>query len=367
MPYRHHDAVDLRERLVPRLRPASDPTEGLRRPLLPEEASLEAPWVHLALDDGSVPSEEDLRRELGPPQAAFEAAIANLDPSAVTTRDVDGVVVYQGELAAELLLCADFLERLHEDASARTLFVSIPERGLLLAADQRLGREALERARSASGRTYAEPLTSWVLRVERGRLRGRAPAEAPPAPRAKTPRFAAAAPVDRSADRPRPAPLPRRDPDWMPRSLAGRLSLFVVALGALMMIGALRGAMNRPREITLPDPAALRSIEASNDAFERGVAAVEVEARETERGTELTLTSPVDEPNALMHIVERARREAADRASDPSLFAIHLRPTRAQAGESSEDELRELMGVIQRGLREGTRRPTLQVTITVAG
>ncbi|MEZ4336809.1 MAG: hypothetical protein R3B82_09295, partial [Sandaracinaceae bacterium] len=153
----------------------------------------------------------------------------------------------------------------------------------------------------------------------------------------------------------------RRDPAWMPSSLVGKLALFGGALAALFVAAALRGAMNRPREIRIPDPSVLRSIEASNEAFERGVESVEVTARSDDAGRELTLTSPTTDPDGLMHLVERARREA----TDPHLHAIHLRPTRAQVGQISEQTLQSLTQVVHDRARAAGRADEIEVTIAV--
>ncbi len=290
--------------ILPRLRAGSDPTEGLRWPFLDNETSLEAPRVQVTVD-GVPLSDDELRRDFKSDSAAFKLAIDNMDVAAVSCHKHDAVYVYRGEYAPELLLRTTFLKQLHADVGSKKLFVAIPERGLLLAVDQVQGRRTLTKALAEVERAHTEPLTSWVLRVERGVLKGRAKAVPAPEPESlpepERPRLRPEVALG-SSTRIRPVPEPSS------RGVLGKLG-FLMLLGCLgvFAIGTLRGHTRRRSDITIPSPDLLDALDRSNASFDRAVDAVVVARSRSHRGLELTLSAPVGV--SLPHIIARMQRE----------------------------------------------------------
>lgn len=244
MPYRErHPSGGAPQVVTPALRPGSDPSGGVRRALLPEETSLEAPWVCLGYGSQLL-SRDDVERDFGGVASAFAAAEENVGTTTVNHRVLGEVHVYEGEFAAEMLTSATLRERLHSDLGARKLYVVIPERGVLVAVAQDRGQGPIGEVLRDLRLTHAEPITRWVLRVEGGALRGRAP---------KVSAELASAPPKKAAPALRlPEPDPALEIEWrpprpaaLPRSMGGKLALIVLCLFALVGVGMLRGLAAR--------------------------------------------------------------------------------------------------------------------------
>ena len=180
-------------RMMPSLRTkrSLELDEVIWRPLLPAHADADVPVIVYGIDGESTFGM--IRRQLleGDLEDAFEAARANLaaEPVAIEELHADEMILYAitgSYYAAEKLLDAAFLRRLHRELGVRRLAAAVPARGLLLviAADapvhlHRFAALARLRHDDSGGRA----LSPAVFLVEAGEVVGFVPETVPsPAP-----------------------------------------------------------------------------------------------------------------------------------------------------------------------------------------